>query len=145
MPNSLKVCCDANLVVRAVTGASSASVAPLWRRWRDEAYQIVAPTLLRYEIANALHRLRRTGELSAADCVDALRAALAFPIELHAEDDLHIRAVELAATLNLAAAYDAHYLALSERLGIECWTADERLYNSVRHRLPWVHLAGTPS
>jgi predicted nucleic acid-binding protein len=51
--------------------------------------------------------------------------------------------VELAAAHNLAAAYDAHYLALAERLGIDCWTADERLYNSVRHRLSWVQFANS--
>jgi predicted nucleic acid-binding protein len=82
------------------------------------------------------------GELTAADCAEALRAALAFPIGLHAADDLHLRAVELAALHNLPAAYDAHYLALAERLGIECWTADEKLCNSVRHQLLWVRLAG---
>jgi predicted nucleic acid-binding protein len=137
------ICCDANLVVRTVTGASGTIIAELWRRWHDNAYHIVAPTLIRFEIANALHRLHRVGELSATDCTDALRAALAFPIELHADDDLHVRAVELAAAHNLAAAYDAHYLALAERLGIDCWTADERLYNSVRHRLSWVHFVSS--
>jgi hypothetical protein len=42
--------------------------------------------------------------------------------------------------LSLPAAYDAHYLALAERVGAEFWTTDRRLANKVREALPWVHL-----
>jgi len=39
-----------------------------------------------------------------------------------------------------AAVYDAHYLALAERLGAEMWTADRRLCQAVGAALPWVRL-----
>ena len=39
-------------------------------------------------------------------------------------------------------AYDSHYLALAAILGLEFWTGDERLYNTVKHRLPWVKWLG---
>ena len=39
-------------------------------------------------------------------------------------------------------AYDAHYLALAESRQCECWTADERLWNTVKKDLPWVHWVG---
>jgi len=58
----------------------------------------------------------------------------------YGEPDLHWRAVELAARFSLAAAYDAHYLALAEHLGGEFWTADGRLARMVQASLPWVHL-----
>ena len=36
--------------------------------------------------------------------------------------------------------YDAHYLALAERLGAEFWTADRRLQQAVGATLLWVRL-----
>ena len=39
--------------------------------------------------------------------------------------------------LDRIAAYDSFYLALTESLSAEFWTADQRLVNAVD--LPWVH------
>jgi predicted nucleic acid-binding protein len=36
--------------------------------------------------------------------------------------------------------YDAHYLALTEILAVELWTADRRLVNSVCNVYDWIHL-----
>ena len=49
-----------------------------------------------------------------------------------------LRILELASQFKLPARYDAHYLALAEREQCEFWTADERLYNSVKDQLSWV-------
>jgi len=53
-------------------------------------------------------------------------------------EGLHQRAWELARRFNRSQAYDSHYLALAELLGLELWTADDRLYNTVKDALPWV-------
>jgi predicted nucleic acid-binding protein len=43
----------------------------------------------------------------------------------------------------LPSAYDdAHYLALAESRQCECWTADERLWDTVKNGLSWVHWVG---
>ena len=60
----------------------------------------------------------------------------------HTDEDLHLSALEFASHFNLSAAYDAHYLALAAKLGIEFWTADRRSANVVRAQLDWVRLAG---
>ena len=39
-------------------------------------------------------------------------------------------------------AHDAHYLALAESQRCECWTADERLRNTVKRELAWVRWIG---
>lgn len=141
MPSSV-ICVGASLVVRRFTAADDAPVQELWKRWAEARTKLVAPHLLRYEVAHAFHRLTHTGLASTDDMRDALNGAMALPIELVTDDELRRRALALAERFNRRDAYHTHYLALAERLGIEFWTADKRLVNAVRAYLPWVHLAG---
>ncbi len=139
MPPSL-LCVDANLVFRRIAEPDNAAVQRLWLLWRQERRTFAAPRLLRYEVTNALHRAQQHGLFSPETAAAALRAVLTLPIRLHEEDGLHQRALELASRFRLAAAYDAHYLALAEQLGVDLWTADKRLARAVQDHLPWVRL-----
>jgi len=136
--SSIRICPDANLVVRLLVVPEDLGVRELWSQWRDERRLISAPALLYYEVTNVLHRYRFTGQLDTANLRAALDAALQLPIEVHWEPGLHVRAAELADRFGLAAAYDAHYLALAEHLGAEFWTADRRLARAVSPDLDWV-------
>jgi len=138
MSNSSIVCVDASLVIRLVLKQNDA-VQKLWEHWTSEGYRLVAPTLLYYEVVNGLHRYQRAGVIKPNTGKEALQTALALPIELIGEADLHQRAGEISAKYNLAAAYDAHYVALAEWIDIELWTADTRLVNTLKpHKLGWV-------
>lgn len=132
-------CADAGLVIRLVAYPDDAPVRNLWQHWRDERRVIAAPTLLYYEVTNVIHRYRHAGLLSAAAAALALDAALAVPIQLHGDPALQVAAKALAERFALPAAYDAHYLALAERLDAEFWTADARLARAVQPSLPRVH------
>ncbi|MGD9046760.1 MAG: type II toxin-antitoxin system VapC family toxin [Anaerolineae bacterium] len=134
------VCVDANLVIRLVADPADEPVRYVWEQWDAERRQLAAPTLLYYEVANALYRYQKLGYLSSSSVQLAFSAALALPLELHAEPDLHWRALDLAGRFSLLAAYDAHYLALAELLEGEFWTTDGRLARTVQPSLPWVHL-----
>ena len=136
------LCIDANLVLRLVADPGDVRVQELWQRWDAERRPLAAPTLLFYEVTNALYRYRRLGLLSAASVRAALKAALALPLQLVGEAELHGRALDMAERFSLPAAYDAHYLAAAERLGGELWTADARLAHAVQGALPWVRLVG---
>jgi predicted nucleic acid-binding protein len=138
--NNSFLCVDASLVVRLVSDPADEAVHQLWLEWDAERRHLHAPTLLYYEVANALHRYSTLGYLSPEAVRLAFRAAVALPLQLHGDADLHWRALELAAELSLPAAYDAHYLALAESLGATFWTADARLAHTVQPSLPWVHL-----
>jgi predicted nucleic acid-binding protein len=134
------LCVDANLVIRLVADPRDEAVRRMWEQWDAEKRQLAAPTLLYYEVSNALYRYQTQGFLSASAMRLALQAALSLPLSLYGEADLHWRALDLAARFSLPATYDAHYLALAERLGGEFWTADRRLVQAVQMELEWVRL-----
>jgi predicted nucleic acid-binding protein len=138
--NNLPVCVDASLVVRLIeSGTCEAPVVMLWEEWHEAGRSLVAPTLLYYEVTNAIRRYVVHGELLPEEAAEALEAALELDITIYGDASLHRRALELANHFALPATYDAHYLALAETLGAEFWTADRRLVKAVGGVLPWVH------
>lgn len=141
MPNS-PLCVDANLVIRLVADPADEPVRRLWEQWDAANRQLAAPTLLYFEVTNALYRYQKMGMMSGSSVDLALGAALALPLHLYGEADLHHRALALADRFALPAAYDAHYLALAEWLGGEFWTADRALARAVQSELPWIHVVG---
>jgi predicted nucleic acid-binding protein len=141
--NSL-ICIDANLVIRLVADPKDELVQHLWERWGEQGQPLAAPVLLYYEVTNALYRYQKLERWSTSAVQRALEAALALPIRLYAEKDLHQQALLMAGRFNLPAAYDAHYLAVAEWLGSEFWTTDGRLARVVQPALPWVHLVELP-
>lgn len=100
------------------------------RAWHDEEVTPVAPHLLPFEVANALHRKVFRGELDVGDSTRLVSRLFESRLELHQPPGLHVRALQLASQLQQGAVYDAHYLALAERVGCELWTADARFYRA---------------
>jgi predicted nucleic acid-binding protein len=113
----------------------------MWREWHEAGLRPAAPTLLCYEVANALHRYVVHGVLLPNEAAAALDVALDLGITWFGDPELHRRALEMAGEHALPEVYDSHYLALAERLGAELWTADRRLQQAVGAVTPWVRLA----
>jgi len=100
---------------------------------------LVAPTLLFYEVTNALYQQQRNNVLSAETIWETLELYLELPIALVNEANLHVKAHEIAMRYNLPATYDAHYLALAEWMEIDLFTTDMRLVNSLKpFKVKWV-------
>ena len=76
----------------------------------------------------------KRGQLS----LEVAKERLAFLLEngpaLENDVAVNLRALEIMQQFSLPSAYDAHYLALAESRHCECWTADERLWNTVKNR-----------
>jgi predicted nucleic acid-binding protein len=89
-------------------------------------------------VRKSVHRKRLTPNEGKAVLEEAFR----YSITLHFDDGLLLRAYELAEKFAQPSAYDAQYLALAERLACEFWTADERLFNSVRSQFPSIRWLG---
>lgn len=134
------ICVDANLVVRLVADPQDTIVRARWQHWEEDGYQLAAPTLIHYETTNALYQYKRLGFLSGETVRVALEAMLALPLSFHGDAELHRTALRLAQRLALPATYDAHYLAVAERLSAELWTADRRLWQAVQDEFSWVRL-----
>ncbi len=124
---------DASLAVKwLVQEEYSDKARAVLQSWVDRDITRMAPYLMPFEVANALHRRMLRGELSVGDSTRMITRLLESSLELRQPAGLHAKALQLADELNQNAAYDAHYLALAEVVGCEIWTADERLYRVAR-------------
>ena len=109
---------------------NSDKATALTRLWDDEGTQLAAPSLMPFEVANALHRRVVKGDLTVEVAADLMQDLMTLGVALHETPGLHVRALQLASQLQQGTAYDAHYLALAESLGCELWTADQRFYRA---------------
>ena len=141
MSNSTTVCIDAGIVVRLTLGLDDTGIKQRWDSWISQGDTLVSPALLYYEVTNALYRQGKSGLLTPEFIRDALDFALGLPIKLISDAGLHQRARALALEYNLAATYDAHYLAVAEQFGAQLWTTDARLVKAVQpFGVDWVKL-----
>jgi predicted nucleic acid-binding protein len=139
--NNYVVVVDANIAIKLAIAESDSHIAvTLFEKWRVQKKLILAPALFVYEITNILLKKVRQSKMTIEDAKKITSAILDTGIEIYwpLDPDLPINALGLAHNHNLPATYDAHYLTLAEREQCEFWTADERLYNSVKDQLSWV-------
>jgi predicted nucleic acid-binding protein len=123
---------DASAVIRIMEGAPQA--VPLQEALL-QANLVVAPELMLTEVANALWRLQRAGQLEA----DGLQERLTRAAELvdHIEPDRHLQVEALALACHLDhPVYDCLYLALARREAAVLLTADQRLMALAAQVLP---------
>lgn len=141
MPSS-SICIDASFVVGLVTHPKRDDLRGHLRHWQTENVRLVAPSLVYYELANVGFQMERHGRWTAATTNRLVAMVLSLPLETVGDAALHTEAIALARRLSLPATYDAHYLALAERLDCEMWTLDRKLErHATRHDVERVRLA----
>jgi predicted nucleic acid-binding protein len=101
---------------------------------RDEIGFLV-PDLFWVELANALWKAVRRGELSADHAASAVSFVRDLDIATFASVDLVPRALDLAVTYGRTV-YDSLYVTLAMQSKTELITADERLANAMAARFP---------
>ena len=134
---------DASLVFKwMVSEPYSESATAMLAEWVRLGTRVLAPSLMAFEVANALHKRILRTELEAEQAELLLIGLLVSGPELDRDNAVHVRAMQIARAFRRPTTYDSHYVALAEREGCELWTADERLYNAVSGSLPWVRWVG---
>lgn len=128
---------DANIAVNTALDITE-ELERFWERIDKEQITPCAPRLWLSETTSAIRFLLSRKEITADEAEQALRTIHGLRVEIMNEDEeLSLRALELAGKLGQSKAYDAFYLALAEKLGAEFWTADGRLANRCRKDLKW--------
>jgi len=123
---------DASAVVRIIEGSEQSAS---FQEAVLKADLVLAPELMLTEVANALWRLQRSGQLKA----DGLQRRLSRAVELVdvIESDRHLQAEALALACHLDhPVYDCLYLALARREAAVLVTADQRLQQLATQVLP---------
>lgn len=113
---------DASAVVELLLGTAPGRA--VGSRLADPALGVHVPHLVDVEVAQALRRYVREGEIDAAEAVDALESLGELDVERHSHEPLLDRVWALRDNLT---AYDAVYVALAEALDATLLTCDRRL------------------
>jgi len=137
------VCLDASLALKLlVVEEDSARARSLWRSWIATGVEVVAPGLFVFECVSALRRMVARKDLEEEGTRSAMGLLGTMPVSLRAPQGLVERAWAIATELDRPTASGSFYLGVAELLGIECWTADRRLFNAAHEKKPWLHHLG---
>jgi predicted nucleic acid-binding protein len=125
-----RVCLDANIWIKVLTEEPDTILAEqLIMRLLRERMDIIAPSMMKMEVGSILRKKWSKGLLS----YDQLNALwyhyLKLPIEYIGHPRVFDEAWQIADMNGLVHTYDAIYISLCD--GIEFWTTDERLVNSI--------------
>ena len=113
----------------------------LLNRYLADDLEIIAPSLLEYEVMNGLVVAQRRGRLNKEIVGSAIQGFLKLGIQSVSVSALYPRILHFCGGYSHSG-YDASYLALAEAERIPLITADESLFNAVKKDLTWVKFLG---
>ena len=118
---------DANVAAKWFLPEQGARAAA---RLLSKRYRLIAPDLIRIEVANIMWKLARRGALSPDEAAQIVAQFQAMPVQIHDSGPLLSSATEIALETNITV-YDALYVALALEHDTACITADQRLVRSL--------------
>jgi predicted nucleic acid-binding protein len=110
----------------------------LWRSWIKDSIEIVAPTLIIFEVSSVLRNKIYRGVLENDDARELIHQIKHLDLILIYVEDILNLAWEIGEILKASVLYDCFYIALSKLLDTPLWTADTKLYNSAKVEFPFV-------
>jgi predicted nucleic acid-binding protein len=120
----LTIVLDSNVAVALALDVERAPIIERrLREWEGAGEALHAPSLFRFEVANALTRNIVAGAIDSSDADTAWQRIVAMDIRLHGLED-GPAVVAVARTLKRESAYDAAYVVLAQELEADLWTLD---------------------
>ena len=123
----MRLVVDASVAVKWLIAEEHSEVA---RELAASGEDLHAPRLMASEIANALWRKARLGELERGEAGVMLATVPDMPVRWGADETVCADAARLALALDRPV-YDCVYLALAHRIGAVLLTADRRFANAL--------------
>ncbi len=94
-------------------------------------HELVAPPLMIVEASSVLHEMAWSNDVGVGRAETMLERLLSAPIETRSPSDSSRAAWRVADELGWAKTYDAHYVALAQKLKCRVVSIDERLLRGV--------------
>ena len=113
----------------------------LLHQYISNELEILAPTLLEYEVVHGLLIAQKRGRIKEEKIITAIEGFIDLEIKLKNLSHFHSRVVHYGKVYHCSA-YDASYLAVAEVEGATMITSDEGLYNLVKKDLKWIKWIG---
>lgn len=139
--NDSRVVVDASLLLKILLPEDKSEQAErLWKGWIKDSIEIVAPTLIIFEVSSVLKNKVYRGILENSDALKLINQIKHLDLTLIYTEDLVDLAWEISEILKAPVLYDCFYIALSKFLDIPLWTADTKLYNSAKEKFPFINV-----
>jgi len=138
-----RVVLDASVVLKwyLADEALGEKALGLLHKYVSQKLDILAPSLLEYEVVNGLVIAQRRGRIQEETVLAAIAGFFDLDIALQNLSLFHRKVLRYCAMYSRSA-YDASYLAIAVEEGLPMITADEGLYKAVRKDLGWVEWLG---
>lgn len=133
---------DASVAIKWVLQeAHSAEARALYADSAAAHRLLQAPPHFAAEVVNGLYRrIQRRGSQSLTydEAHGAVTHFLRLPVQLVTLPNLYYDAFMFAHEYTLPTVYDSIYAITAQRLGVDFWTADQRMLNALGAVVPWV-------
>lgn len=113
----------------------------LLERFARGGLDLMAPSLMFYEVLNGLVIAQRKGRIAEERVLASVSGLLGLGIDLVDVAGLQDRVLHFCRVYDRSA-YDASYLAVAEQESLVLVTGDERLYNRMKKEVRWVKWIG---
>jgi len=136
-----QVAIDASFLLKLFLPENKSDEAEmLWKAWVGDHVEIMAPTLIMFELPSVIRNKVFRGILTEREGGEIINLLNQLDISLiYTEEFLDI-AWEIGIILNTPNLYDCFYIALPKLLRIPLWTADKKLFQSAKKEFPFVNL-----
>ncbi len=131
MISPLRYVIDTNIAIKLfIPDPLSAKAETLFLHLQNPQTQLFIPDLFYIEFTNVLWKYVRAKQFSAEQTTIALDRIRAFPLEVTSTKSLMSEAMQISLDCSISA-YDASYIALSQRMNASLLTLDSKLVNAL--------------